>query len=89
MVLLSEDYSKNYCLLINGDAAKPLNGEFDEGVWCMVYSVGCRVERGLLQEAVAEDAEVVGGEEELVLEIRDHASELAVDEVPSTDEIRR
>ena len=32
MVLLSEDYSKNYCLLINGDAAKPLNGEFDEGV---------------------------------------------------------
>jgi hypothetical protein len=46
------------------------------------------VEGGLLQEAVAEDAEVIGGEEELVLEIRDHASELAVDEVPSTDEIR-
>ena len=47
------------------------------------------MEGGLLQEAVTEDAEVVGGEEELVLEIRDHASELAVDEVPSTDEIRR
>ena len=43
MVLLSEDYSKNYCLLINGDAAKPLNGEFDEGVWCIVYSVWCIV----------------------------------------------
>ena len=49
---------------------------------------GAMVEGGLLQEAVAEDAEVVGGEEELVLEIRDHASELAVDEIPSTDEIR-
>ena len=54
----------------------------------MVYGVGCIVEGGLLQEAVAEEAEVVGGEEELVLEIRDHASELAVDEIPGTDEIR-
>ena len=37
---------------------------------------------------MAEEAEVIGGEEELVLEIRDHASELAVDEIPSTDEVR-
>ena len=45
------------------------------------------VEGGLLQEAVAEEVEVIGGEEELVLEIRDHASELTVDEIPSTDEV--